>query len=121
MMKDNSPLDLEIQLAHIQRLETKIRQKTYSPIMYGDEIVALVKFVRDDAEQIGRDHSIYMELSAVGNENALPFFLVRNDTNYAYFTVTPGNAAAREHIFCTVEMNQTELKQLFDHCHTYRF
>ena len=89
--------------------------------MYGDEIVALVKFVRDDTEPIGRDHPIYMELSAAGNENALPFFLIRNDADYAYFTVTPGNAMAREHIFCTVEMNQTELKQLFDHCHTYRF
>ena len=120
-MKNNNPLDLEKQLSCIQRHETKFRQKTYSPIMYGDEIVALVKFVRDDMEQIGRDHPVYMELSAAGNENALPFFLIRNDADYAYFTVTPGNAAAREHIFCTVEMNQTELKQLFDHCHTYNF
>lgn len=115
----NNPSDLEIQLSRIQRHETKIRQKTYSPIMYGDEVVALVKFVRDDVEPIGRDHSIYMELSAAGDENALPFFLIQHDVQCSYFTVTPGNAAAREHIFCKVEMNLDELKQLFDHCHTY--
>ena len=123
MMNNHRPpaSELEMQLDRVQRHEKRIRQNTYSPIMYGNEIVALAKFVREDAEPIGRDHPVYLELSAAGEKTALPFFLIDCDANLGYFTVTPGNAAAREHIFCKVEMNLDELQQLFDHCNTYNF
>lgn len=112
---------LEMQLFRVQRHETKIKQKTYSPIMCENKIVALAKFVREDSEQIDRNHPVFKELSAAAAENSLPFFLIQNDADYDCFTVTPGNARARQHVFCKVEMNIAELEQLFDHCNTYQF
>ena len=85
----------------------------YSPILIGDQVVALAKFMAENEVSIA---TIEVALAEKADNASLPFFFVRHDEDFTRFHVTPGNVLAGEYLSRTKTLNEDGLVELFQYC-----
>ena len=111
MMKQNlsiSPRDL----ARLKRREAAGHFQ-YSPILIGDQAVAMAKFMAEDEIPTAQ---LEMALAEKAENTSLPFFYIRHDEGFTRFIVTPGNLLAGVYVSTPKTLSKDGLVELFQYC-----
>jgi len=99
-------------LARLKRRETAgISQ--YSPILIGDQAVAMAKFMAENAIPTAQ---LEMALAEKADNASLPFFFIRHDEGFTRFLVTPGNLRAGVYVSTPKTLSRDGLVGLFEYC-----
>ena len=85
----------------------------YSPIFIGDRAVALAKFM---AEGESPTATLEMALAEKADNDSLPLFYIRHDSDFTRFHVTPGNMSAVRYLLTPKTLSEDGLAGLFQYC-----
>ena len=85
----------------------------YSPILIGDQVVAMAKFMAENAIPTAQ---LEMALAEKAENADLPLFYIRHDEYCTRFQVTPGNMLAAKYLSSPKTLNEDGLVGLFAYC-----
>ena len=104
---------LTISTHDLIRLKRREAAGHYSPILIGDQAVAMANFMAEDAMPTA---TLEMALAEKADNALLPFFYVRHDAGFTRFHVTSGNMLAAAYLSTPKTLTVDGLAGLFAYC-----